>query len=186
MREPALTRARAAAHETLFIKLGALTRQAEALARSRPGGAVPPETRAAAEALLYDAHVVLVGQPRRSKRPRELPVAAETLGGLATQLGQALARLDAYEAAHSRWNAELNCYAWQVAGDPLPVRRLRPELVNAMTERETREEEMIRKKIVARFAERYEEGFEAGLKAARVPGESLVTTPYGAFEIQNS
>lgn len=66
------------------------------------------------------------------------------------------------------------------------MRRLRPELVNAMTERETREEEMIRKKIVARFAERYEEGFEAGLKAARVPGKSQVTTPYGTFEIQNS
>lgn len=73
MREPTLTRARAAAHETLFIKLGALTRQAEILARGRPGGAVPPETRAAAEALLYDAHIVLVGYPGRGKRPREPP-----------------------------------------------------------------------------------------------------------------
>ena len=102
MREPTLTHERAAAHETLFIKLDALTRQAEAVALRRPDAAVPAETRAAAEALLYDAgkmlgeHLHSAHPGRRNKPHRGLPAAAETFAGLATQLGQALAGLDAF------------------------------------------------------------------------------------------
>ena len=189
MPEPVLTRARAAAHETLFTKLDALTRQAEAIAARRPAAAVPAETRAAAEALLYDAQLVLkLSHPKRRRLwGRGLPAAAGTFAGLATQLGQALAGLDAFEAAHSRWNTDLKCFAWQLDGEPLPVRRLRPELLLAAgSERESREADMMRRKIVARFEERYDEGFEAGLKAARETPRSAPPSASATSEIQKT
>ena len=194
MREQTLTRDRAAAHETLFTKLEALTRQAEAVALRRPDAAVPAETRAAAEALLYDAGKMLGehvhnAHPGRRKRPhRGLPAAAETFAGLATQLGQALAGLDAFEAAHIVWNVDLKCFAWQLGPDEvMPVRRLRPELLRAPEkDRHSKSADHIRQKIVARFRERYEEGFEDGLKAARDPANFTKPSPYGLDTIQKT
>lgn len=49
-----ITRATAEVHEALFVRLAALLRQVEAVAARRPGAAVPPQTRAIAEALLFD------------------------------------------------------------------------------------------------------------------------------------
>ncbi len=176
MREQRLTRDRAAAHEALFPKLEKLTRQAEAIALRRPEAPVPAETRAAAEALLFDARKMLGQQiraahPGRRKPGRDFPAASDTFAGLSTQLGQALAGLDAFEAAHTSWNVDLKCVAWQLGGDDtMPVKRLRPELLRAPeADRHDRTSEHIRQKITARFRERYEEGYEDGLKAARDP-----------------
>ena len=193
MREQHLTRDRAEAHETLFTKLEALTRQAEAIALRRPDAPVPPETRAAAEALLFDARKML-GQkirpahPGRRKPGRDFPAAAETFAGLSTQLGQALAGLDAFEAAHTVWNVDLKCFAWQLNGDDaLPVRRLRPELLRAPdADRDDKNADYMRQAIVARIRARYEEGYEAGLEAARDPAKLGVPSPYGASAIQKT
>jgi hypothetical protein len=60
---------------------------------------------------------------------RHCPMAAPDHGGLLTQLGQALAGLEAWEAGNAEWRGALNAFVWKVAGDPpLPVQRLRPKL----------------------------------------------------------
>ena len=107
------------------------------------------------------------------------PPPPKALPASPTQLGQALAGLDAFEVGHTVWNADLKCFAWQLGPDDiLPVRRLRPELLRAPeTDRHSKTAEHMRQKIIARFRERYEEGYEDGLKAARDPAKIGVPSP---------
>jgi hypothetical protein len=160
-----ITPERATLHEALFLKLGRLLQQAEAIAARRPSAPLPAETRAAAETLLYETERFLV--PRQ--RNRVLPPAADTFGGLATQLGQAVARLDAFEASHSAWNPQLKCIAWHAPmTGALPVRRLRPEVVAVFNpEADKKRSAEIRRMIAGRMRERYADGYVKGVKDAQ-------------------
>lgn len=120
---PPVTHALAARHEALWLKLTSLQAQIAPVAARRPQGVVSAHTGMVAEGLLREALPFLIdGNP--------LPVAAPDYGGLATQLGQALAGLEAWEAANMVWRGDLNAFVWTVSSDTaLPVARLRPKLV---------------------------------------------------------
>ena len=120
---PRVTHALAARHEALWIKLTALHAQVTGVAGRRPLAPVSGHTASVAEALLREAKpFIMAGEC--------LPMAAPDHGGLATQLGQALAGLEAWEAANIAWRGDLNAFVWTVGGEPpLPVQRLRPKLV---------------------------------------------------------
>lgn len=119
-----ISRRLAAQHEGVYLRLVALTRQAEALGQRRPELGVPEPVLVLAEAALFDARVF--HQPRPSAR--FLPAAAPHYGALAAQLASALAELVAFEARHSGWDDSLKAFLWRVAGPPLPIGRLRPKL----------------------------------------------------------
>ncbi|UXN71230.1 hypothetical protein N8A98_08650 [Devosia neptuniae] len=122
---PRVTHALAARHEALWLRLTALHAQIATVAARRPQAPVSGQTISVAEVLLRDAQVFLA-------QGDSLPMAAPDHGGLLTQLGQALAGLDAWEAVNAEWRGELNAFVWKVVGDPvLPVQRLRPKLVAA-------------------------------------------------------
>ena len=151
MTTQSLTRAKAEAHEALYPALARLVAQLEATAIRRPAAPVPAATRAIAGDLLFEAQAFGWNRPHRAPRP--LPEPAVDVGGLATQLGQALALLDAYEVAHSAWNADLKCFAW-LLDKPMPIKRLRPEPeVRATTQRTSRRVEEMRRKIAQRLEE---------------------------------
>lgn|GEM_PF-1304332 len=160
-----VTPERATQHEALFLKLGRLLQQAETVATRRPSAPLPAETRAAAETLLYETEQFLV--PRQ--RNRALSAAADSFGGLATQLGQAVARLDAFEASHSAWNPQLKCIAWQTPmTGVLPVRRLRPETVAVVDPAADRQRiARLRRAVATRLRERYADGYVKGVEDAR-------------------
>ena len=122
--KPTISRRLAAQHEGVYLRLVALTRQAEAQGQRRPELGVPEPVRVLAEAALFDARVF--HQPRPSARL--LPAAAPHYGALAAQLAAALAELVAFEARHSGWDDSLKAFLWRVAGPPLPIGRLRPKL----------------------------------------------------------
>lgn len=119
--------------------------------------------RIVAEGLLGDCASFI-----RLKREK-LPVAAPDLAGLAVQLGQALAGLDAFESLHTRWDARWNCRVWNVAGEPLPVRRLRPDVAPPPPPTTFKGDSMrdkLSQLIERRRKQAFEEGFRAG-QAAR-------------------
>jgi hypothetical protein len=147
---PSLTRAKAEAHEALYPALARLVGQLEAMAVRKPAAPVPPATRAIAADLLFEAQAFGWNAAHRARRV--LPEPAADIGGLATQLGQALALLDAYEAAHSSWNADLNCFAWLLA-EPLPIKRLRPETSSRTEELSSPAAEDLRRRIAERLEE---------------------------------
>lgn len=119
---------RAEAHEALYLRLEALSRLAAGVATRKPGEPVPDEVRARAEDLLYDCRAFAGrGVRTRSERRRGVVPAAPTYGGLAAQLGEALAALEAFEHRHTQWDARLKCVAWRTEGTPLPVKRLNPQ-----------------------------------------------------------
>lgn len=123
---PRVTHALAERHEALWLSLAALHKDIAALAAKKPAAPVSEPVRITAEGLLSDC------VPFIRRRSHRLPVAAGDLAGLAVQLGQALAGLEAWEAANSQWRADLNAFVWKVkAAEPLPVMRLRPRLVPA-------------------------------------------------------
>lgn len=151
-----LTRRLAAAHEALYPGLARLSRQLDALALRRPLAPVPPVLAALAAELLVAARPFA---PAAKRRP---PPAGEIVG-LATQLGHALSRLDAFEAAHTGWHPALGCFVWLLP-EPLPVRRLRQKTTGLVTSaREVRTQGRMRDKLVEairiRAAESYDEGY---------------------------
>ena len=119
---PHVTHLLAARHEALWLKLTALQAQVAGVALRKPQAEVAGHTGMVAEGLLREALPFLAaGDP--------LPVAAQDHGGLATQLGQALAEMEAWEASNVGWRGDLNAFVWLVSGaEPLPVKRLRPKL----------------------------------------------------------
>jgi hypothetical protein len=119
---PRVTHALATRHELLWLQLSALHAQVTAVAIRRPAAPVSVHTGNVAEALLREAIPFLA-------QGQHLPMAAPDHGGLATQLSQALAGLDAWEAANMVWRSDLGAYVWRVKDKvPLPVGRLRPRL----------------------------------------------------------
>jgi hypothetical protein len=159
-----LTRQKAEAHEALYPALERLTRQLEAMAARNPAASVPPATRAVAADLLFEAQEFGWNRPSRTRR--DLPEPAANVAGLALQLGQALALLDAFETAHSAWHPDHKCFAWLLV-DPLPVKRLRQQSAAVIkTAQQHRDADRMRKKIIARFDEKYDEGYREGYRAA--------------------
>jgi hypothetical protein len=151
-----LTRRLAAAHEALYPGLARLSRQLDALAQRRPLAPVPPAVAALAAELLIAARPLA---PAARRRP---PPAGAALA-LAAELGHALSRLEAFEAAHTGWHPALGCFVWLLP-DPLPVRRLRQKTIGLVTSaRDARAQDRLRHKLIEsiriRTAESYDEGY---------------------------
>ena len=160
------TAALAERHEALWLSLSALHKDIVALGAKKPGAAVSEPVRIAAEGLLSDCAAFT------RKRNERLPVAAPDLGGLAIQLGQALAALDAWESRHTSWDENWKCRVWLVTGRPLPIRRLKPNVAPPQPPT-TYKGASIRDKLLERFEARrrgaYEDGFRDGLAARKGP-----------------
>lgn len=180
-----ITAAAADRHEALHLKLSALAAHVQAMAVRRGDTPLPPETRRLAGDLLSAVHPFAVhpfaDQPagsQQASRPQapgrriRLPVVASGYAGLAAQLGEALAGLDAWEARHSFWSPTHKCFLWRVEGrpTPLPIRRLRPEAL-AIVEpaAEAAEVSDMRHKLLERIDELYEEAYLLGLEGRLPP-----------------
>jgi hypothetical protein len=161
MAEAGISADRTRQHEALVLRLEVLLADVRRLAARAPAGAVSAPLRAAAEGLLYDA------QKFRLRGRREaLPVAAPSLGELAVELGQARARLEAFELIHSSWSGKHKAFVWRTPREPRPVTRLRPALPE--DERLNRREgEQMRKELLRRLKVRVEEAYEQGYADAR-------------------
>jgi hypothetical protein len=167
-----ITHALAEKHEALWLRLVALHKDIMALGAKKPGAPVSEPVRIQAEGLLSDC-CDFNGQ----KRAR-LAVAAADLGGLAVQLGQALAIIEAWESRHTRWDERFDCRMWRVPNGNLPVKRLKPpSLAMAPPRRDMAD---LRAKLALRIDQRsryiYETGFAAG-RAARLGAPEQETYP---------
>ncbi|MET3899443.1 hypothetical protein ABIB57_003398 [Devosia sp. UYZn731] len=152
----------AARHEALYLRLATMLRQTEAGANKRADAPVDDITRRLAEDLLFETR-------RFSGGSGAIPASAPDMVGLATQLGQALAALDAYEACHSVWDPALGAFVWSVNGPvALPIARLRPK-ANAPSHPDLVEIVAIQRRQVLAFAERFEQAAKDGAKAAAEP-----------------
>ena len=156
------TQALAERHEALWLSLTALHKDIIALGAKKPDAPTSESVRIATEGLLSDC------APFTRKRNERLPVAARDLAGLAVQLGQALAALEAWEGLHTSWDERFKCRIWQVGGAYLPIMRLKPPAMALKQEKVDYAD--MRKKLVQRLEGReraaYQKGFEAG-RAAR-------------------
>lgn len=156
------TPALAERHEALWLSLAALHKDTLALGAKKPDASVSEPVRIAAEALLADCAAFI---RRRNER---LPVAAPDLAGLAVQLGQALAGLEAWESRHTDWDQRFNCRIWNLHSGYLPIMRLKPPAAALRFQRT--DEADLREKLTLRVQQRwrgvYQKGFEAG-RAAR-------------------
>ena len=157
------TRALAERHEALWLSLTALHKDISALGAKKPGAAVSEPVRITAEGLLSDI------MPFTRQRGDRFPVAASDLGGLAVQLGQALAGLERWESLNTTWDERYKCRIWRMDGPYLPIMRLKPPAAALKHQRE--DMSLIRAKLILRLDQRtrgaYQEGFEAG-RAARI------------------
>lgn len=153
------THALAERHEALWLSLTALHADIKSLAAKKPDAAVSEPVRIVAESLLGEAVPFL---PKAQKA--RLPVAAADLAGLAVQLGQALAGLDAWESRHSFWHAGKACRCWRVGEGELPVLRLRPQLPPPPT---THDGTDLRAALARRIDQRRSGDFERGFQAGR-------------------
>lgn len=174
------TAQRAATHEALYPRLAALSAELSAMAHKRPTAPVPQSLAILAEGLLFEA-APFCGPRRR----RGLVPAPPDLAALAALLGQALAGLDAFETRHAPFNKTLNCFAWRLPrGEFLPVRRLRPETVTiddaAARKRDNVMRDKLTRLITARVETAREEGYAAGLAAARSEIETGIAPPLDA------
>jgi hypothetical protein len=165
-REGHTTRPLAERHEALWLRLAALHKDTVALGAKKPNADVSDALRISAEGLLSDC------APFIRQRGERLPVAALDLMGLAAQLGQALAALEAWESRHTSWDAQFNCRIWVLHSGYLPIMRLKPPAAALKFERTDPAEirDKLTRLIEARRRAAYQEGFAAG-RAARA-GES--------------
>ena len=156
------TQALAERHEALWLSLTAFHKDIVALGAKKPEASVSEPVRISAEGLLSDC------APFTRKRNERLPVAARDLAGLAVQLGQALAGLDAWESLHTTWDERFKCRIWNLHSGYLPIMRLKPPAAALKHERTDYAD--LRNKLVLRMEQRergmYQKGFEAG-RAAR-------------------
>ena len=170
------TAAFAERHEALWLSLTALHKDIVALGAKKSDTSVSDPVRIAAEALLSDC------APFTRKRNERLPVAAPDLAGLAVQLGQALAGLEAWESRHTGWDARFDCRIWNLQSGYLPIMRLKPPAA-ALTFQRTDYADL-RRKLATRIGQKergiYRDGFAAGLAArAGTPVEPVAPQPAG-------
>ena len=157
----AITRRLALRHEGLVLRLEALCRHAGAVAARKPELVVDAETRALAEALLYDCRPFL-------RRLGALPPVAPGFGALVAQLGAARAGLEAFELKHAGWDPTLKCLAWRTAdAGRMPVRRLHPQAAAAAKEAEESPIKLaLIQRIKASQESHWDMGYRAGIAAA--------------------
>lgn len=186
-------------HERLYPRLAALLQQVERLALRRGRQAVPADTVQLAAGLCRRAAPLLgpegreiVGALRAATGPRTVPV---DHARLALLLGQAVAGLEAFEAAH--WVPVEGVPSWQLGnGESRPVSRLRPKPPAAAQRqpapkprgagpghRETpgQMREVLLKRILERENERYMQGYRdarAGKPPIR-PITEIDAVPHG-------
>lgn len=161
--EPKVTHAMAERHEALWLSLTALHKDVLALGAKRLTAPLPEILRIAGEGLLSDC----VPFAPKSGRHTRLPVAASDLGGLAVQLGQALAMLDAWESQRSFFDAQLGCRMWRVEGPRQPIMRLKPPAAALPPRRDMADlRDKLAQRIDGQRAADFQRGFEAG-RAAR-------------------
>lgn len=173
-----ITHTLAERHEALWLRLHTLHKDICAIAAKKPEALVGNAERATAEGLISDCRPFL-------KKPVErLPVAAQNFAGLAVQLGQVLARLDDFENRHAYWDGKRVCRVWRVAGEPLPVGRLRQEV--APFELKTYQGRDLRAALVkletARSNRIFESGFAAGRAARLGPPPPIEEDEFAAFD----
>lgn len=165
---PQISHPLAERHEALWLRLSTLHKDICAIAAKKPEAPVGNTERATAEGLISDC------RPYLRKPVDRLPVAAETFAGLAVQLGQVLALLEDFENRHAYWHGKHACRVWRVAGEPLPVARLRQEVapfeLKTFKGRNMREE--LAKLMAAQDSSHYERGFAAGRAARQGPPQS--------------
>lgn len=148
-------------HEALWLSLTALHKDVLALGAKKLTAPVPEILRISVEGLLSDC--LPFGASRRGK----LPVAASDMGGLAVQLGQALAALEAWENQHSFVDPRFDCRMWRVKSGQLPVLRLKPPVAAMPVQRDMSDlREKLARRIDGQRAGDFERGFQAG-RAAR-------------------
>jgi len=165
-----LTENLARTHEALYPRLETLARQVEAIAARKPEAEVPPETRTAAEALLFESQKFGT-RSRRSRRGLE--PAPDTYAPLATALGQALAGLDAFETRHSGWSEKHQCFVWLLPRGVLkPVARLKPHANVAAGPESDKRAAFMRAEIIRRIQAKYDEGYDAAMEAMGRSGGS--------------
>jgi len=164
---PRVTYVLAERHEALWLRLKALVDQVAATAHRHPAKPASEATRAVAEAILAESRVFL---PRAARE--KLPVAAPDWGGLLTQLGQALALLEAYEAQNTGYDRASGARMWRGTESEFPVRRLAPNIVikhpKIGMSREIDYEKELGKRITAVKHQEYDRGFMDGQRAARL------------------
>jgi hypothetical protein len=160
-------------HEALWLQLSGLSKTIAAIAAKKPDAPVGAVEQLAAEALLHECWPFLRGRIGR------LPMAIPLYGGLAVQLGQALALMDDYENGKSYWDGQRQCRAWRTGGAFLPIGRLRQEVAgqSMVTYKGENVRVALAKRLEAKWGELYESGFRAG-RAARI-GPPEVITPRG-------
>jgi len=172
--ENTVSRFRVQRHEALQPRLAALARDVSALAARHPQTPVTAGLRKTAEDLLFEARRFAWHLPRG-----RMAIAPDH-AGLAIQLGQALAGLEAFELAHSHWSAEHQAFVCSVGGGaPMPVKRLRPRLMPDKMSVRTGESSAMRKELVRRIlaqrSEYYNMGYADG--AAGRPKQNLSPPP---------
>ena len=179
---PQITHTLAERHESLWLRLSTLHKDICAIAAKKPEALVGHTERATAEGLISDS------RPFLSTRREKLPVAAESFSGLAVQLGQVLAQLEDYENRHAYWDGKQACRCWRVAGEPLPIGRLRQNV--AVVKLTTRTGDDLRAKLVQRMDNRnrqiFEDGFQKGLSARHGPPQTPDAEGISAHEGQNN
>ncbi|MBN9317608.1 MAG: hypothetical protein J0I99_17840 [Devosia sp.] len=161
-----LTETLIATHERLYPRLAALLKQVE---RARPGAAVPEETVRLSRTLCREARKLLGREGQSITLPGGKAGKGAPLDhqGLAVALGQAVAGLEAFEAAHSGWSAERKCTVWMLDGPARPVLRLLPpgSAANPVTTRD-RQRDGNRAFMIRLMLSRYAAGYDDGYRQA--------------------
>lgn len=200
MPTPTLTPEAVAAHERLYPRLAALMKQVERVASRRPGAPVPEESAKLSRELCREAARLLGRDGRGIGLPKPVAGAAPLdHAGLAIHLGQAVAGLEAFEAAHSAVVAGVP--SWQLGtGESRPVARLwaraastgqrqaapKPQAARSRyDETPAQMRSAVIKRIMERENQRYMQGYrdaKAGKPAIR-PITEMEPVPHGGNHV---
>jgi len=166
-----LTKTLIATHERLYPRLASLLKQVERVAGREPRMEVPAETARLSRDLVREAARLLGPDGRGLSVPQ-----GASAGGsapaldharLAIALGQAVAGLEAFEAAHSGWSNDARCAVWRIDGPPQPVLRLlRPGSDANPVPSRNPESARLREKVYRLIMGRYAAGYDAGYRDA--------------------
>lgn len=160
------------AHERLYPRLAALLKQVERITAKCPRDLVPEATVQLAGQLCRQAAKLLGKEGRpivaalgAAKGPKAIPL---DHAGLVVVLAQAVAGLEAFEAAHSGWSAKGKCTVWVIDGPPRPVLRLLPPGSEAKpVEANDPQGALYRGTIHRSLMARYSAGYDAGYRDAK-------------------
>ncbi len=158
-----LTPSLIASHERLYPRLAALLKQVE---RARGNLLVPEETARVSRELCREAAKLLGREGRGiAVPPPNKPLDHQ---GLAVMLGQAVAGLGAFEAAHSGWSPKSKCAVWVIDGPPRPVLRLMPPGSEGKpVQSKDPQAGQYRRELYKLIMGRYAAGYDAGYRDAK-------------------